>query len=42
MDSAKKFKSSWNNALADCGGVFWEDVKDVQLQGLLIYRFSQG
>ena len=35
MDAAKKFKSSLNNALADCGGVFWEDVKDVQLQGLL-------
>lgn len=35
MDSAKKFKNALNNALADCAGVFWEDVKDVQLQGLL-------
>jgi hypothetical protein len=35
MDSAKKFKSALNIALADNGGVIWEDVKDVQLQGLL-------
>lgn len=35
MDSAKKIKNALNNALADCKGVFWEDVKDVQLQGLL-------
>ena len=35
MESAKKFKSELNNALADCGGIFWEDVKDPQLQALL-------
>lgn len=35
MDSARKFKNALNHALADCGGVFWEDVKDVQLQTLL-------
>lgn len=35
LDSSKKFKSSLNSALADCGGVFWEDVKDSQLQNLL-------
>lgn len=35
MDSAKKFKSALNVALSRHGGVFWEDIKDVQLQGLL-------
>ena len=35
MDSVKKFKNALNNALADCGGLFWEDVKDSQLQALL-------
>ena len=35
MDSAKKFKNALNNALADCGGIFWEDVTDSQLQALL-------
>lgn len=35
MESAKKFKSEINSALADSGGVFWEDVKDSQLQAFL-------
>lgn len=35
MDSSEKFKNALNQALADCGGVFWEDVKDAQLQALL-------
>ena len=35
MDSSKKFKNALNNALADCGGLFWEDVTDSQLQALL-------
>lgn len=35
LDSAKKFKSCLNEALADSGGVFWDDVKDNQLQCLL-------
>ena len=35
MESAKKFKSELNNALADFGGIFWEDVKDSQLQAPL-------
>ena len=35
LDSAKKFKSTLNQALADCGGVFWEDIKDSQLESLL-------
>ena len=35
LDSAKKFKNAINQALADCGGVFWEDIKDFQLQSLL-------
>ena len=35
MDSAKKFKGSLNCALADCGGLFWENVSDSQIQALL-------
>ncbi|CAB3994822.1 Hypothetical predicted protein [Paramuricea clavata] len=35
LDSAKKFKNALNQALADCGGVFWDDIKDYQLQSLL-------
>ena len=31
----KKIKSEFNNALVDCRGIFWEDVKDQQLQALL-------
>jgi hypothetical protein len=35
MDSAKKFKGSLNCALADCGGLFWENISDSQIQALL-------
>lgn len=35
LDSSKKFKSALNDALAGSGGVFWEDIKDTQLQLLL-------
>ena len=35
LDSAKKFKSVLNQALAEHGSVFWEDIKDAPLQALL-------
>ena len=35
LDSAKRFKNVLSNALAEFGGVFWEDVKDSQLQSYL-------